>query len=355
MSAAARTETPPTAPQGAASAVSAPGGTGTPALPVDAAPRRGYYKEHMGDLPSRLRAAVPSDVLRDLHERSAPRHFAIALRQVAFLLALGWVTATQTDPLIWVPAALLQGVVILSFIILLHEVVHETVFRHRRPGVYLWLGRAYAATSAISATQFKRWHLDHHDELGSATEDPKRAHLSPKINARWLKFLYLTPALFAIYARAAGTEAKTYTPQMRRTIGLERLGNLVIHGLVVWALWTNLGGDAVVRAWLVPIFFCFPIAFTVNRLGQHYWVDPTDPAKWGTRVDGNPVLNFLFLQSNYHIEHHYFPSVPLYSLPALNRRLRPFWDGIGHRSRSYPRLLWKWFVENRAPHTNWGD
>ena len=82
-------------------------------------------------------------------------------------------------------------------------------------------------------------------------------------------------------------------------------------------------------------------------------MDKTDPAKWGTRVDGNPVTNFLFLQSNHHIEHHYFPRVPLYRLPALNRRLRPFWDGIGHPSRSYPKLLWKWFVENRAPHTNW--
>ena len=316
---------------------------------------RGYYKDHMGDLPTRLRESVPADVLRGLHHRSAVRHFAIAARQFLFLGALGFVCAVNEDPRIWVPAALVQGVVILSFIILLHEVVHETVFQHRRPTVYSAIGRVYAATSAISATQFRRWHLDHHDELGSKTDDPKRAHLSPKINARWLKFLYLTPVLFAIYARAAGTEAKTYPAAMQRTIRFERLANVLLHAGIVTALWTTLGGDAVVRAWLVPIFFCFPIAFTVNRLGQHYWVDPTDPAKWGTRVDGNPVLNFLFLQSNYHIEHHYFPSVPLYSLPALNRHLRPFWTTIGHQSRSYPRLLWKWFVENRAPHTNWGD
>jgi fatty acid desaturase len=355
MSTVARTEPePPAAHDGAV--VPAGGGARRDEDGGDhVAPRRGYYKDHMGDLASRLRAAVPADVLRGLHERSAARHFAIAARQFAFLAALAWVGITQTDPLIWVPAALLQGVVILSFIILLHEVVHETVFRHRRPGVYQVLGRVYAGVSAISATQFRRWHLDHHDELGSATEDPKRAHLSPKINARWLKFLYITPALFLIYARAAGTEAKTYTPAMRRTIGLERLVNVLFHGGLVALLWTQFGSDAALRAYVVPVFFAFPIAFTVNRLGQHYWVDPSDPAKWGTRVDGNPVLNFLFLQSNHHIEHHYFPSVPLYSLPALNRRLRPFWDGIGHRSRSYPRLLWKWFAENRAPHTNWGD
>ena len=68
---------------------------------------------------------------------------------------------------------------------------------------------------------------------------------------------------------------------------------------------------------------------------------------------GHWFWDAAFLNSNYHLEHHYFPSVPLYRLAALNRRLRPFWQGIGHPSRSYPTLLWKWFVENRAPHTNW--
>ncbi|MCE9635122.1 MAG: fatty acid desaturase [Planctomycetes bacterium] len=314
---------------------------------------RGYYKDHMGDLAHRLKLAVPTDVLRELHHRSALRHGLIAARQFAMLFGLGWVCVRYDNPWIWLPAAALQGIVVLSFIILLHDVIHGTVFQHRRAGWDRALSLLYAAPSAIAASQFKRWHLDHHDELGSATEDPKRAHLSPKRNARWLKFLYMTPGLFVIYAKAAATAAKRYPPELRRVIALERLGNVVLHLSVIAAIWHFADGAAVVRAWLVPIFGFFPAAFTVNRLGQHYWVDKTDPAKWGTRVDGNPVLNFLFLQSNHHIEHHYFPRVPLYRLPALNHRLRPFWDGIGHPSRSYPRLLWKWFVENRAPHTNW--
>lgn len=324
-----------------------------PPLGDDAAPRRGFYKRHLGDLPHRLLEAVPPDALRALHSRSPARHFLIAGRQAALLVALAWVCVRFEEPWIWVPAAALQGFVILSFIILLHEVVHETVFRHRRPGAYVLLGRLYALPSAIAASQFRRWHLDHHDELGSATDDPKRAHLSPKRNARWLKALYMTAGLFVIYARAAAREARTYPAGLRRTIALERLGNLVVHAGVVAALWRLAGGDAVVRAWLVPLFVSFPVAFTVNRLGQHYWIDPSDPAKWGTRVDGNPLLGFLFLNSHLHLEHHYFPSVPLQNLPALNRRLRPFWDAIGHPSRTYGRLLWKWFVENRAPHTDW--
>ena len=80
---------------------------------------------------------------------------------------------------------------------------------------------------------------------------------------------------------------------------------------------------------------------------------PSDPAKWGTRVDGNPLIGFLFLNSHLHLEHHYFPAVPLYRLPELNAALRPFWDAIEHPNRTYRELLWGWFVRNGEAHTDW--
>lgn len=325
-------------------------------VPAPASPvRRGYYKEHIGDLPQRLLDAVPSDVLRELHARSGARHFLVAIRQALLGGACLWGMIRYEEPWIWLPLAALQGTVILSFIILLHEVVHETVFQHRRPGVSRALALLYALPSAIAASQFTKWHLDHHKGLGSRTEDPKRAHLSPKRNARWYKALYMTAALFPIYAKASGTEAATYPADLRRRILLERLANALLHAGLVAAIWHFFGGATVLRAYVVPLFVFFPPAFMLNRLGQHYWIDSSDPAKWSTRVDGSPVVNFLFLNSNHHIEHHYFPSVPLYHLPALNRRLRPFWERIGHANRTYPSLIWGWFVRNGAPHTDWTD
>jgi fatty acid desaturase len=319
--------------------------------------RRGYYKEHIDGLPQRLVEAVPAEELKKLHARSGWHHLAIAARQALIGGACLWgsIRFGFDDPWIWIPLAALQGTVILSFIILLHEVVHETVFRKRRPRLLRLLGLCYSVPSIISASQFTRWHLDHHKGLGSATEDPKRAHLSPKRNARWYKALYMTAALIVIYGKASATEARSYTNELRRRIRLEKLANVALHAALVAAIWWMFGGAAVVRAWLVPLAVFFPPAFMLNRLGQHYWIDPKDPAKWSTRVDGSPVVNFLFLNSNHHIEHHYFPSVPLYSLPALNRRLRPFWSRIGHPSRSYPALVWGWFVKNGSPHSDWTD
>jgi fatty acid desaturase len=185
--------------------------------------------------------------------------------------------------------------------------------------------------SGISASQFTRWHLDHHAELGSAEDDPKRHHLSPKINTRLYKLLYCSPALVPIYFRAARNESARYDAPLRKQIAFERRLSIGAHVAVVARLrWA--GGDAVAfRVYVIPMFFVFPSAFTLNRLGQHYDIDPADPTRWSTLLRGHWFWDFVFLNSNYHLEHHYFAGVPCYRLPALQRALAPFYAKHGMR------------------------
>ncbi|MDH3627238.1 MAG: fatty acid desaturase [Acidobacteriota bacterium] len=314
---------------------------------------RHYYNQHIGDLKQRLKDSLDTDALRDLHQVRPWRHFATVIRLLAVVGLCGWALWQTRWPGLWVPAAILQGFNLLGFIILLHEWVHDSIFRTRRPGLQRLLGLLYAAPTAISATQFRIWHLDHHNELGSEVDDPKRAHLSPKRNARWFKLLYATPALFFIYAKAAGSEVKTYDAVDRRRINLERLGNLLVQLGIVAAISMTGGGWVLMRIWFIPLFFVFPLAFSLNRLGQHYNIDRNDPAKWSSRVDGNPIWHFIFLWSNFHIEHHYYPRVPFYNLRKLNRDLRPFFRKNRVENLGYVKIVWGWIVRNRKPHTDW--
>ena len=291
--------------------------------------------------------------MRELHRKSAWRHGLVALRQFAILAVAAWALIVFENPFIWMPLAIVQGFTIFNFTILLHEVVHHNVFARRRPIAERVLGLLYAIPSGISASQFTRWHLDHHAELGSDDEDPKRHHLSPKINARWYKLLYCTPVLFPMYFRAARRESATYPEVLRRRIAMERRVSLVAHVTALAAIWWVFGFSAALRASIIPVFFVFPIAFTLNRLGQHYDIDPSDPAKWGTLMRGHWFWDFAYLNSNYHLEHHYFPGVPFYRLPRLQRELIPFYERHGMRWQTYSRLVHGWLVENRAPHTDW--
>lgn len=313
-----------------------------------------HYNRHAGELKQALKNALPHDRLKELHERQPWRHFAVVAHQV-LLLGLCTAALIQTQwSWIWIPAAILQGFTIFNFTVLLHEVVHHVVWPRRREGAERILGLAYAMPSGISASQFTRWHLDHHQELGSPTDDPKRFHLSPKRNARWYKLLYMTPALFFIYFRAAKRETSTYPPELQARIKRERLASIAFHLSVLGglALWDPL---VALRVHAIPVFLVFPVAFTLNRIGQHYWVDPSDPAKWSTLVKSHPFWNWLFLGSNFHLEHHYFPGVPLYRLRELHVLLKPFYRERGLVAHGYGELLWNWIVRNKPPHARWED
>ena len=312
-----------------------------------------YYSQHAAALRTELGGALTRDQMCAFHARNGLRHLLIAARQFAILGLTTWALIVIARPLIWIPLAFVQGFTVFNFTVLLHEVVHHTIFARRRPGAERGLGWLYAVPSGISASQFTRWHLDHHAELGSDEDDPKRHHLSPKVNARWFKLLYCSPALFPIYFRAARKESATYPVDVQQRIAFERAVSIAAHLAVLALIWAMAGSAAAVRAYLIPVFFICPIAFTLNRLGQHYDIDPTDPAKWGTLMRGHWFWDFAFLNSNYHLEHHYFSGVPFYRLPALQRALAPFFDRHHVRWRNYSGLVYGWLVENRAPHTNW--
>jgi fatty acid desaturase len=312
-----------------------------------------YYSAHAAGLRAELGQAVTRDQMRALHEKTPWRHFLVAARQYLILGLATWGLIRFESPFIWIPLAFVQGFTVFNFTVMLHEVLHHNVFARRHALAERILGLAYAIPSGIAASQFTRWHLDHHAELGSSEDDPKRHHLSPKRNARWYKLLYATPALFPIYFRAAGKETATYPAELQKTIGIERKAAMGFHLGALALIWYVFGFPAALRAHIIPVFFVFPIAFTLNRLGQHYDINPQDPAQWGTLMRGHWFWNFAYLNSNYHLEHHYFPGVPFYHLPELQRILEPYYASKNMKWQTYGGLLYGWFVLNKAPHTDW--
>jgi fatty acid desaturase len=316
-------------------------------------PKPKSYWKAVGPFKEMLHKSVSAEQLVALSEKKPAIHLAYAARQFAIVLVCSVLLYSEQPVWIAVPLIVLQGFTFFNMTTLLHEVVHSAVFKKPWPAAERVLGLLYASTSGISASQFTRWHLDHHDNLGTDDLDPKRHWLSPKRNKRWFKALYCTPALMVIYFRAAANEVRTYPADLRRRIARERMATIVMQLSIGAALYYFGGLGAMLRVWFLPYFIVFPIAFTVNRLGQHYNVDPTNPLKWSTVMRPSRIWDFLFVCSNYHAEHHYFPRVPFYNLRKLHMLLRPMYAELGMKPHTYREILWDWFVRNRAPHTNW--
>jgi fatty acid desaturase len=314
-----------------------------------------YYADHAQQLKRDLAAEISAEDLRRLHQKRPWLHALISLAN--FLIIAGSAIAIVNFDrwYFWLPFAVIAGFAVFDFTVLLHEVVHRAVLTVSDDRTYRILGLLYAMPSGISASQFTRWHLDHHAALGSYEEDPKRHWLSPKKNARWLKALYFTPALFPIYFRAAKRENVSYEPELQKLIARERNATILFQ-LAILAIIAIVGGPWIAfKLYVVPVFFIFPIAFALNRLGQHYDINPDDPAQWSTLMKGSWFWDAVYLFSNYHLEHHYFPGVPFYNLPRLQKLLMPFYEKRGMIAHGYGELVWNWLVLNRKPHSRWED
>jgi len=314
----------------------------------------GHWHLATEDLRRELVDLLDAERLKELHRASGLRHAAVAIRQFLLGAAAAWAIVRFEDrAYVWVPAAVFLGFVIFSFTVLLHEVVHRAVFRRRETVWNRALAWLYALPSGLAPGQFERWHLDHHEELGDVEADPKRAYLSPNRVKRWFKLLYFTPALFPLYFRAAARAAAGYPEAFRARLRKERALVTLAHLALMAGIVGASGGLMLVKLYVIPVFFVFPVAFTINRVGQHYDITPEDPAAWGTVIRSSALWDFLFLWSSYHIEHHYFPRVPFYNLRALHRELEPVFARHPMRVRTYGGLLYDWLIRNKAPHLSW--
>lgn len=122
---------------------------------------RNYYVLHSAELKKNLISSLGQKPLQELHQRNALRHFLVLLRQILFLGGATYFLFTPQSIWVWVLAILVQGFTVFNFTVMLHEVVHRTVFAKDRPFWYKVLGYLYAIPSGISASQFNRWHMGH--------------------------------------------------------------------------------------------------------------------------------------------------------------------------------------------------
>lgn len=101
-------------------------------------------------------------------------------------------------------------------------------------------------------------------------------------------------------------EARVMTAIWAGTIALA-----IITG-TVWPL-LFVGGPTIYGAWLMVFFGITQHAGLQEDVLDH---------RFSTRtVFMNPIFRFLYLNMNYHVEHHMFPAVPYRSLPALHAEI----------------------------------
>ena len=210
-----------------------------------------------------------------------------------------------------------------------HEHGHGTAFKTQ------WLNKVVYQIACFMVMRNPvtwRWsHTRHHTDTIIVGRDPEIAVMRPPdLCASSLDFVGILDAWNAMqdmvrYAFGKLTDAeKTFIPEMRAAQGdLRRPG-------LVGDLCRDDRRSAIAMQSILPLMLIgLPRIYgawhmvMVGLLQHGGLADNVIDHRLNSRtVYMNPISRFLYLNMNYHVEHHMFPMVPYYNLPKLHEAIK---------------------------------
>jgi fatty acid desaturase len=318
----------------------------SPAAPPSVLPRT-TGEEFRDDIRKRL----PADVLAPLTELSALRATS-AILQTAALIAMVIFFAVR----FWsVPVAILAVLLIAplqhALFVLAHEAAHYRLYQTR------WLndlaGRMAGTLGGIPMCAYRVTHRLHHNHLYQA-QDPDialhggyprgRRYLLKKLGkdvlglTAWKTYAYFfgAPALNTQTGQVQRPLDDT-SAQLRDAARRDRRGVLAFHlAMLVAAFGTGWGWYYLVL-WVLPLATLLQAILRLRAICEHGALsDFSSPLTAARTNHANLWQRFLLFPHhvNYHIEHHLYPAVPHYRLPALHAALQ--WHGMLDGAQAVP-------------------
>jgi Na+-transporting NADH:ubiquinone oxidoreductase subunit F len=210
-----------------------------------------------------------------------------------------------------------------------HEMGHGTAFKTD------WMNNVvYEVASFMvlrNATVWRWSHTRHHSDTIIVGRDPEIAvPRPPNLVSIFGAFFnlkagprYFRSLLLHVTGRLTAEEL-TFIPEFEKgkVILRARIYLLIYAAVIALAVYLQsplpllyVGLPSLYGVWLAPIYGFTQHAALAENVLDHRLNCRT--------VYMNPINRFLYLNMNYHVEHHMFPLVPYYNLPRLHAVVRP--------------------------------
>ncbi len=276
-----------------------------------------------------FQAQIDPDRLKELSARTNARAAVDTLLWIALIVGTGVLAWNVRDSWWAIPAFLAYGALYGgSADARWHECGHGTAFR-----TSILNDLVYYPACFMLARQamFWRWsHFRHHTDTIVRGRDNEIVFQRPASFGRTILMFTNVKngpqAMWATVQTALGrvdeVAAELIPPEDHpRFIRQARIFVAIWAGAIVWSLlsWSIwpvmfIGGPTIYGAWLVVFFGLTQHAGLQENVLDH---------RYSTRtVLMNPIFRFLYLNMNYHVEHHMFPAVPYHALPKLHEEIK---------------------------------
>jgi fatty acid desaturase len=263
-------------------------------------------------------------------------------KRVGELLFFGGVL-TLAWKLGWPPLA---AVALNAFVLLLHEGMHGLLFQN--PRANRWTAVALGGFVLISHSAYKVMHGRHHRYLGDPRDPDDYDNYFSSRKLVWaMQYIRLTIGSFLYLALIPFLALRHGSVEERKQI----VGEYAVLGTVYLGLYHVVAPTALWTQWIAPLV-AVGIFTNLRGLSQHGVADAHDPYLASRSMHLNRFFSFLLLNENYHLEHHLFPEVPSYNLPALHEAI---WKRLPRAvvNTSYLQFLWAFLkatlTQNNSP------
>ena len=282
--------------------------------------------------------SLPPDVVKRLAVLD-PWRSTLAILETVGLIALAVAVAlTWWQPLVVIPAIVFIATRQQALFILAHEAAHYRLYKTR------WLndalGRVIGGSAGISMCGYRVVHRLHHNHL-YGPQDPDiaihagyprgRAYLARKL-AKDLcgltahkNYAYFFGAPF----RELGVDASRRpmddtSPAMRQAALRDR--SVMVAGQVLLLAAAVASGWWVeyLVLWVLPLVTVLQPILRLRAITEHGAVTDLSSPLTAARTNTGPAWLLWLLYPhhvNYHVEHHMYPAIPHYNLPACHHEM----------------------------------
>jgi fatty acid desaturase len=232
-----------------------------------------------------------------------------------------------------------------------HEMGHGTAFKTQ------WMNEVvYQIASFMIMRNPTAWrwsHAMHHADTTIVGRDVEIALMRPPALLKWvLNYVGIVDSylsLKTLLRQAVGImspDEKSYVPETEqaKAIGAARV-HILIYAITIFAA-------LYYQSWLPVMIIGLPRLYgawhnvLVGLLQHGALADNVLDHRLNTRtVYMNPISRFLYMNMNYHVEHHMFPMVPFHALPQLHELIKHDLPApnpsIWHGYREMIPVLWR--------------
>jgi len=186
----------------------------------------------------------------------------------------------------------------------------------------------------ISATAYYITHQNHHFELGRKLDYGTYKQHIKKPTLVWLAYFFqLTLGSFIYISLIPFLGFKSAPNKSRLFIIVE----YCLIATAFFLFFTYVPINIILLYWFYPMLV-MNVLTNVRGLASHALSDEENIYLSSRTVKGSKVVSLLFMNENYHLEHHIFPRTPSYNLPAMHKLI---WNKLPQAiySKSYIHFL----------------